>query len=332
MEAWLVALIYFLVTMVGFYIIKKIIISRIKREDGDQTRFSAFATGIGEFISFPLVFIFAVWIASLNLILPAIFNESIYFVVIAVTAYYLMKGGLAMMEYLLLLTEKQTGQDYIVNFLRFVMRTIIFIFVLLWFLDTIGVPITTFLAGFGILGLGFAFALQNVLADLFASITIYLDRPFDMGDTIKVGTDIGKVEKIGLRSTHLRTPLGNQLIISNRDLSTQRIHNMKRMETRQVELILGVSAETSHDVLELIPEMIKEIVESYDQTEFAWAYFTEFGDFSLKYKVIYRITTADAMVWLKTQQAVNLAILRRFDEEGIELPYPIQKVIVEEQA
>ena len=201
------------------------------------------------------------------------------------------------------------------------------LFCMLWFLNAIGVDITAFLAGLGILGLGFAFALQNVIADLFASITIFVDRPFEIGDTIKIGNDIGTVEKIGLKSTQLRTPLGNQLIISNQELTNQRIHNMKRMNKRKVDLILGVSYETPVDKLEKIPNWIEEIINKYDDTEFGYAYFVEMAASSLNYKVVYHIKNSDAQKWLENQQSINLSILKKFTDENIDIPYPTQKII-----
>jgi small-conductance mechanosensitive channel len=171
-------------------------------------------------------------------------------------------------------------------------------------------------------------AVQNVLGDLFASLSIVLDEPFVIGDFITVEEYMGTVEHIGLKTTRVRSLTGEQLVFSNSDLLDSRIRNYGRMADRRVSFTLGVACETPYEKLVEIPAIVQEIVEAQPQTRFGRAHFESYGDFSLDYEIVYYMLTSDYDVFMDTQQAINLQILRRFAEEGIQLPYPTQTVFV----
>ncbi len=194
-------------------------------------------------------------------------------------------------------------------------------------LDNIpGVEISTLLASLGIGGVAVALAVQNILGDLFAYLSIALDKPFAIGDFIAVDDLMGTVEHIGLRSTRLLSVSGEQLIFSNHDLIGSRIHNYGRMEKRRVNFTVGVTYETPMQKLEAVPRIIREVVEAETGTEFERAFLKTMGDSALIYEVVYYLTPPDYALFVKTQQAVNLAILRRFAEEGIGIAYPTQMI------
>ena len=172
-----------------------------------------------------------------------------------------------------------------------------------------------------------AFALQNVIADVFASVTLYLDKPFEIGDSIKVGSDSGKVERIGLRSTHIRTGLGNLLIISNRELVSQRIHNMKDMKERRIVLNLGVECNTPVAKLKKIPQWVEKIISKVENTRFNRAHLTTLGTYSWDYQIVYYITTPAYTPFLDAQQEVNLMILDKLEKENINIPYPTSTIL-----
>ncbi len=198
-------------------------------------------------------------------------------------------------------------------------------------LDNIpGVEIGTLLTGLGIGGVAVALAVQNILGDLFAYLSIVLDKPFAIGDFIAVDALMGTVEHIGLRSTRLLSVSGEQLIFSNHDLVGSRIHNYGRMEKRRVTFTVGVVYETPIDKLEALPTMLKEIVEAQPGTEFEQAFLKTMGDFALIYEVIYYLMPPDYALFVRRQQAIHLAILRRCAEEGIELAYPTQTIYLQQ--
>ena len=213
----------------------------------------------------------------------------------------------------------------------FVLRMMIWIIFILIALDNIGVNITTFIAGLGIGGIAVALAVQNILADLFASFSIVLDKPFVIGDFIIVDDHLGTVERVGLKTTKIRSLSGEQLVFSNTDLLKSRIRNFKRMYERRVVFNIGVLYQTPHEMLSQIPQMVYKIIESKAQTRFDRAHFKEYGDYSLKFEVVYWIQNPDYNVYMDIQQAINLDIFIKFHEAGIEFAYPTQTLLLQRQ-
>ena len=204
--------------------------------------------------------------------------------------------------------------------------------VILLALDNIpGINVTSLIASLGIGGIAIGLAAQNILGDLFSSLTISLDQPFGVGDFINVGDFTGAVEHVGLKSTRIRSLTGEQLIFSNSDLLSSRIRNYKRMERRLVPFTLGVTYQTTYDQLQKIPDMIKNIIEAQPQVTFNRAHFKSYGDFALIFEAIYFVETPDYTLYMDTQQRVNLEIYRQFSEAGIEFAYPTQTIFLDKQ-
>ncbi|RKZ33239.1 mechanosensitive ion channel family protein [bacterium] len=203
--------------------------------------------------------------------------------------------------------------------------------VLLLVLDNLGVEITTLIAGLGIGGLAVALALQNILGDLFASLSIMLDRPFEIGDFIIMGDYLGAVEKIGIKTTRIRSLSGEQIIISNNDLLNSRIRNYKRMMERRVLFTLGVIYQTTYDQLVKIPQIIEEIINSIELVRFDRAHFKEYGDFALIFEVVYYVKSPDYNTYMDVQQKINLEIYKKFKQEGIEFAYPSQTLFLKSE-
>lgn len=199
-------------------------------------------------------------------------------------------------------------------------------------LHNLGVNVTALVASLGIGGVAIALAMQNILGDLFASMAIILDKPFIIGDFIIVGDMMGTVEKIGLKTSRIRSLSGEQIVFSNNDLLSSRIRNFKRMWERRVVFAVGVTYQTPHEKLEAVPGMIREIIEAHDQARFDRAHFKSYGDFALIYEMVYFVKDPDYNVYMDTQQAINLEIYRRFEDEGIEFAYPTQTVYLERQS
>lgn len=200
--------------------------------------------------------------------------------------------------------------------------------VLIWgiavilFLDNIGVKINSLIAGLGIGGLAIAFAAQTILADIFCFFTILFDRPFEIGDFITVGEQMGTVEHIGVKTTRLRALTGEQLIFSNGDLTGSRIQNYKTMEQRRVLFSLGVTYDTQADKLKEIPRLLREIIEQMQDTKFARAHFASYGDFSLNFEIVYFVLNNDYDRYMDIQQEINLRIKDEFDRQKIAFAFP----------
>lgn len=210
----------------------------------------------------------------------------------------------------------------------FVARLLLYAVVLLVALENFGIDVTALVAGLGIGGIAIALALQNILGDLFASLSIVLDKPFVVGDFLIMEEYLGTVEQIGLKTTRIRSLSGEQIIFSNSDLLKSRIRNYKRMFERRVVFGFGVIYQTPKELLADIPGVVKEIIESLDDTRFDRAHFKEFGNSSLNFEVVYYVLLADYNVYMDRQQSINLAIFDRFAEMGVEFAYPTQTLYV----
>jgi small-conductance mechanosensitive channel len=189
-----------------------------------------------------------------------------------------------------------------------------------------GVEITALVASLGIGGIAIALAVQSILSDLFASLSIILDKPFVLGDFIIVDNCMGTVEYIGLKTTRVRSLSGEQLVFSNGDLLQSRIRNYKRMAERRVVFSLGVTYQTRHDQLASIPGWIEHIISRIELTRFDRAHFQAFGDYALQFEVVYYVLDPDYNRYMDIQQTINLAVHQKFQEEKIDFAYPTQTI------
>jgi small-conductance mechanosensitive channel len=225
--------------------------------------------------------------------------------------------------------EKNAAAATSLSAVSFVSKLVIWSIVLLLTLDNLGIDVTTLVAGLGVGGIAVALAVQNILGDLFASLSIIVDKPFEIGDFIIIGEYLGTVENIGLKTTRIRSLGGEQIIFSNSDLLASRVRNYKRMQERRVVFSFGVLYQTTAEQLEAIPKILKEIIEGIESTRFDRAHFHKFGDSSLNFEVVYYIDSGDYNLYMDRQQAINLAMVKRFAEKSIVFAYPTQSLYVE---
>jgi small-conductance mechanosensitive channel len=216
------------------------------------------------------------------------------------------------------------GRTMGASVLGFIGRVLIWTVVLLGCLQAMGQPIGSLLASLGVGGIAVALALQNILGDLFASITILLDKPFVVGDSILLGDFNGTIEKIGVKSTRLRSVSGEEIIIGNQDLVSSRVRNFKRMRERRQAFTVGLVYGTSRAKIERITALLKEIVTSVPETRFDRAHFKALGPSSLDFEVVYFVLKPDFNTLMDVQHRINLEIYDRFAAEGVEFAYPTQ--------
>lgn len=208
-----------------------------------------------------------------------------------------------------------------------VARVVVWTLILLLVLDNLpGVEVSSLLASLGVAGIAIGLALQNVLGDLFASMSIALDRPFVIGDFIIVGDMMGTVEHIGMKSTRLRSLSGEQLVFSNADLLQSRVRNYKRMQERRVIVRLRVTYTTPRDRLELLPDLIRRAIQAEEQARFDRAHFAAYGDFALEFEYVYYVLSPDYNIYMDIQQRVNLRLHAALAEHGVEFAYPTQTI------
>lgn len=222
--------------------------------------------------------------------------------------------------------EMDGGRKTSLAALSFVGRAVLYSLLLLVILDTLGIDVTALIAGLGVGSIAVALALQGLLGDLFASLSIVFDKPFEIGDFIVIDEFSGTVENIGLRTTRLRSLSGEQLVFANNDLLGSRIHNYKRMAERRVAFIVGVEYGTPKEKLERIPELIREAVEAIPETRFDRSHFSAFGAYSLDFETVYYVLSRDYALYMDVQQALYLRIYEEFEALGVSFAFPTQTI------
>ena len=211
------------------------------------------------------------------------------------------------------------------HILRFIAVTAVWGIALLMLLANLGVEIMPLVAGLGIGGIALALAVQNVLGDLLASLSIALDKPFKVGDFLILGDEKGTVERIGIKSTHLRSLSGEMIVLSNGDLLKSRVRNYGRMFERRVAFTVGIVYETPRGLIREVPSLLEQAIRAQPKTRFDRAHFKSFGNFALIYEAVYYVLNADYAQYMDIQQSINLRIVEAFDEKGIEFAYPTNK-------
>ena len=224
--------------------------------------------------------------------------------------------------------EHHRGAAAAMDVLSVVIRVVVWSLVLLLILDNLGVNITALVAGLGIGGIAVALAAQNTFSDLFASLSIVLDRPFVVGDFVMVGEFLGTVERVGIKTTRVRSLSGEQLVFSNNDLLSSRLKNFGRMYERRVVFSIGVTYQTTAEHLKQIPTIIQEAIEAQEPVRFDRAHFQRYGDFALVFEAVYYVLSPEYNTYMDIQQAINLQIFETFGETGIEFAYPTQTLYV----
>lgn len=207
----------------------------------------------------------------------------------------------------------------------FLVKLAFFAIVVLWALDNLGVNITALVAGLGVGGVAIALATQNILGDLFASLSIVLDKPFVLGDFIVVGDVMGNIENIGLKTTRLRSLSGEEIVVSNGDLLQSRIHNYKRMRVRRIEFRFTVAPETPVDVLGRISPMVKELILKEKEVRFDRSHFKEIKQEGPVFEAVYIVQTDDFNRYMDIQERLNLGICRGLEALGTRPAVQVQR-------
>ncbi|HKR34596.1 MAG TPA: mechanosensitive ion channel family protein [Steroidobacteraceae bacterium] len=218
-----------------------------------------------------------------------------------------------------------------IGIISFIAKLTIWSLVLLLTLSNLGIEIQPLLAGLGIGGIAVALAAQNILGDLFASLSITLDRPFVLGDTLQVDDFSGTVEYIGVKSTRLRSVNGEQIIMPNSNLVASRVRNLTRATDRRVVFAISVGQQTPLAELQKIPSLIRSLIESYPDVRFDRSHFAKIAAASFDFEAVYFVKTTDYARHMDILQEINLRLVEAFEKQGIAFAYPAQRLYLEQQ-
>lgn len=332
---YLVALAIIVCAAILIQILKSVVVKRLKEKSEQEEgilNYKFIVNSISKFL-IPLLYFGAVYLAVDSLETNQTVDKVFKIIYLLIAVYLVIKFIRTILEYLISrYSEREDKQkDYkrirpLLGFVNFVL----YIIGLLFILDNLGFQISTIIAGLGIGGIAIALAAQAVLGDLFSYFVIYFDRPFELGDFILFDDKLGVIEKIGIKTTRVRSLSGELLVVSNSYLTNNRIHNFKQMPRRRVVFKFGVVYQTQADQLEEIPKIVKEIIEGIDNTTFDRSHFFNYGDSSLDFENVYYVGTNDYNAYMNIQQEINLKIYRAFEERGIEFAYPTRTLFMNE--
>ncbi|MCM2317590.1 MAG: mechanosensitive ion channel family protein [Thermoanaerobaculia bacterium] len=330
---WTAALGQAALFMLAFYLLKLIVKRRFANAAETESRIDDFVLHAASNTKAWLIIFPVFYFATRILTMPALAEKAIVnlTVVAAFAQVGLWVSGIVQFW---LTGFRQSADPAAATSMRMMMilvRIVVWSAIFLLILDGLGYNVTTLLAGLGIGGVAVALALQAILGDLFASLSIVIDKPFVVGDFISVDLVSGTVEQVGLKTTRVRSISGEQVIVSNSDLLKSRVRNFQRMTERRQIFTFGVMYETPVDKVALIPGMVREIVESIENTRFDRAHFKAFGPSSLDFEVVWWMLSPELVRAMDAQQDINLRIMAKFTAEGIGFAYPTQTVHLAKQ-
>ena len=281
---------------------------------------------------FPLGSIAVLFLAERKLQLPGGLNrpyELILTIAAAVVFVRLINRlGIRLLQGL----ARRSGREDIEQLVRTLfplLKSLTWIVVSLIVLQSQGVKLTVVWGLLSAGGIGLGLALKEPAQELFAYLMILIDKPFTIGQFIAVDSVSATVEQIGVRSTHLRSLRGEIVVINNSTLTSSNIENFATMQQRRMIYSIGVTYQTTADQIQSIPTTIQTIIENTNHTIFNRCHFTTFGDYSLNFEIVYYIDNRDYTLAMDIQQSINLSIMRKFEEQGIEFAFPSQTLYLE---
>ncbi len=331
---WLIAGIVAVAVWSSLSLLRRLIVARSKRLAVDHRslpiRLIFYLLSNTKQFSFLALALYA---GQENLTLPPKLQHLIWeFVLILILTQVGLWAGRTVGFYLQI-KEMERGPDRLfagsLDIIKLVARVLIWSLLILVALDNLGVNITALLAGLGVGGVAVALSLQNILGDLFASLSIALDKPFVVGDSLNIDTFTGSVERIGIKTTRLRSESGEQIILSNADILKSRVRNYGRMPEQRVLTTLRVAFATPSETLAGIPKLLEAIVRDQASARFERCHLKLLGESALQFELSYFVQQPKLNSILDLQHTVNLRIIGEFRRLGIEFGYPMQRVVVE---
>lgn len=323
-----------LAAIIVIQIIKKKVITKIQEEEQKSGSKHDLLTKAVKKLLIPFLYLGSIYISIKTLTFGEPADNYIKIIYEIIAAWYGIRFVIAFVNFVISkYVEKTRSEDEskkirpLFAFTNFV----IWIVGLMFLLDNMGFEISTIVAGLGISGIAVALAAQAILGDLFSYFVIFFDKPFEIGDFIVFDDKRGVVEKIGIKSTKVRSLSGEIIVVSNSNLTNTRLHNFKKMERRRVAFTIGVTYQTKPEHLKYIPGKIKDIIEEIELTEFDRSHFVNYGNFSLDFETVYYVLSNDYNVYMNIHQQVNLKLYEDFAEKGIEFAYPTQTLYLNKE-
>lgn len=335
---YLLAVAVFIVGMVIMIILKKLFVKHLGKMAATTTNdFDDFLIDLVGKIGRVTIAAIALYVASLFLVLPEAARLVIKYLLVVVLTVRAVLSLEALVHYGVRkayqrrMSTLDPAAEAMIKSITGILRWVIWSIGLVFVLSNLGINISALVAGIGIGGIAVALAAQAVLADAFSAFSIFLDKPFEIGDFIIIDDYLGTVEHIGIKTTRIRSLSGEQLIFPNSNLTSSRVKNYKRMETRRIAFKIGVVYQTPVAKAKKIPEIIREIFARTNGVKLDRVHFLSFGDFSLIYEIVFYVLSADYNFYMDKQQEINFALMEAFEKEDVAFAYPTQTLFIEKE-
>jgi len=333
-SSWMLVLVLFLGTTFIFWLVRTVILVRLRAlsEKTSTDVDDVFVKAVGSIRAWVYILL-SLYISLMPLTLPQTFEKVLTAATLFVVVWQIIEFAVCFVDYgAKRFLEKDEDGDGVIDpnaatassMVTLLSRIVLWAFGGIFVLSNLGIEITSLVAGLGIGGIAVAFALQGILSDLFSSFSIYFDKPFRIGDFIVIGDDMGTVERIGIKTTRIRTLQGEELVVSNAELTTARVQNYKKMQKRRIVFQFGITYETPREKVKQVAEIVKKIVTDIPDVDLDRVHFASYGDSALIFEVVYFVDSGDYNLYMDRQQDINVTLLDTMAHEGIEFAYPTQ--------
>lgn len=331
MEAWTSACIYFIVSFGVLYMFRAFFLAKVQSLVGktNSKLDDAIVSGVRAF-RFRFYLGVSLWLGLTRLQFSD-YTERVISVIITILVVVEIIHGIGVtlqkMKELQVSErpkEEQAQAGAMLGILQAIIMALLWISAGLLVLSNFGVNVTSFIASLGIGGIAIALALQNVLGDMFSSISIFMDKPFKVGDTITVGGNTGTVVNIGIKTTRIKLLRGEELVIGNSELTSTQVQNMSRLKRRRDVISIGVDYDTPIEKLDMIPGKIEKIFEKIEVATLDRCHMERLADYSINFEVVYFIEDSDYKLFMDKKQEFFKELIVEFAKEGIEFAFPTQ--------
>jgi small-conductance mechanosensitive channel len=313
------------------HLLKSFVITYLKKFTAKTTNEldDVLVSAIDKFIV-PLGYLTINYLLINRLRMPAALDKTIDTLIFIVWVYYAVRIVNHSLHHSLVLYMRHKGESEQritqVTSMLLIIKGIVWVIGFLLFISNLGVNVGAALTGLGIGGIAIALATQNIFADLFSYLVIFFDKPFEVGDAVTINGNIGTVEKIGIKTSHVRSVDGQQLVIPNAEMVKSTIQNFKRLERRRVVFTVSVTYQTSHETLQTIPTLIEDIIVQQLHATFDRCHLRALADSSINFETVYFMEDPDFKLMIETQHKVYLAIIEIFNKNNIQFAYPTRTI------
>ena len=321
---WVIALAIFLITFTVLPLAKRIITARRRREFPASEAYHALdlLAALVEHTNKLFLWGVAVWLAARDLSFPDRIDRALNIVLVLLFWMQVALWAMTAIRHTLGLgRQRAPGQERArggsMEIVLVAIGIVVWSLAALLALENLGIHVGPLLAGLGIGGIALALAVQTMLSDLLASLSIALDKPFGVGDFLTVDDCMGTIEAIGVKSTRMRSITGEQIVLGNSDLLKARLRNFGRMAERRALFQLDVHYDTPVAALAAVPGAVREIIEATPDVRFDRCHLLRCAPTTLQFEVVYFVTSPDFKAYAAAQQSINLRILERFRVLGV---------------